>query len=540
MYRLLLVDDEPPIAEGLAEVIELAGLPLKEIKFFFSARKALEEFQKEPFDLIIADIRMPEMTGLEFIEQAKQQYPLVKVIFLTGFSDFQYARRALQLGAANYLLKPADDEELLDNVREAIQQLDQHYESMLALEGARKQAKEALPVMQAELFRQMLQEGELTSNWRREKFAQHDIALDPEKGVQTLIVRVDDYGRKFDRGDLLLIQFAVQNMVQELLDYKYSFFPFSYEEQSFVYLIQSEPAEPDDGQSAKLFMKERLSSAQQTLERVLGVSLSIAIGPDPVPWEQWAATFRFLQSSLRLNQNANVLVVPYEGMESRSVQYGPLNELLSEVTAALQTRSEPRFLACLDRAFGGKESAKLVSPEESVLGYLGITHAITNLLVLYNLIASLDSITLEKLSHFSSHRDMYERKQFLLQLFHLITRQMNRIRENPSEILIEQVKRYIEEHMGEDLSLNVLAKLKFVSPSYLSRLFHQLTGEQLTAYITRVRITEAKQLLVDPRYRIQDIADKLGYQSANYFSKVFRKAVGISPQDYRTSSLSSM
>jgi two-component system response regulator YesN len=535
MYRLLIVDDEPPIAEGLADMLQQAGLPLKEIKFYFSARKALEEFHKSPFELILADIRMPEMTGLAFIEEVRRYYPYVRVIFLTGFSDFDYARKAIQLGASNYLLKPAEDEEVVDSLRAAISELDTQMEAMLALEQAKKQAKQALPAVQTELFRQLLQQGaELSVARLQEQFRSGGVPLYAAKAVQTLIVRVDEYGRRFDRGDLLLIQFAVQNMVQDLLEQRFRFLPVNLEEYSFVYLIQPDG---EEGEPDREYMRARLSDAQQTIERVLGVSLSMAIGPEFVPWEQWPGMYRYLHSSLKLNQNTNVLFVPYEGMEARPVPYGQLNELMNEVTAALQARSEERFAASLDAAFGA-QSGGAASPEESVLRYLGITHALSNLLLLYNLSERLDPLTLDKLSHYSSHRDMEERKGFLLQLFRYIADKMSRIRENPSELLIEQVKQYIEEHLHEDLSLNLLARQKYVSPSYLSRLFHQLTGEQMTAYITRRKMEQAKLLLQDHRYRVQDVADKLGYQSANYFSKVFRKAVGISPQDFRASSLS--
>lgn len=123
MCRLLIVDDEMMITDGIEKALSESCLHFSEICKAYSATQALEKFRACPFDLVISDIRMPEMDGLEMTEEMKRLNPKLIAIFLTGFQDFEYARQALRLGARDYLLKPVPDEQLIDSVKRAMNTL---------------------------------------------------------------------------------------------------------------------------------------------------------------------------------------------------------------------------------------------------------------------------------------------------------------------------------------------------------------------------------------------------------------------------------
>lgn len=532
MYRLLIIDDEPAIAEGLAEMIAEQELPLREISYSFSAKEAFRKFDQEPFDLVLADIRMPEMDGLQLVQRLKERWRHTAVIFLTGFSDFEYARRALQLGALNYLLKPADDEEVVENLRGAIAQIDQAYHVMLSLGEAERLSRQAIPLMQDKWWWRVLH-GEVDVRTLSDAaFREKKIPLSLALPVWTLILRIDDFGKRFHKEDEFLLLFAVQNMVQELMAGQYRVESFRFEGW-FVLLLQAEAQEQSREQ-----WSERVSIAHETVQRVLGITFSMVLTPEPSTWGKWPDAFWHAESALRLCAFSSTLLVTPERDKGTAIHYQLLHKLTQELAEALKTRDVKRFEQCLDSAFA-INGLELPSPEQLAIHYIAIANQLSQFMLLYNLQNQLDSQTADRLGNFKSHRDVSSMKSFLVQLFHHISNKMVAVRENPSDLLIAQIRAYIHQHLEEDLSLNALAKMKYVSPSYLSRLFHQITGEQLMSYITRVRMEEAKKLLLDERYRIQDISEKLGFQSANYFSKVFRKTVGISPQDFRSSSLAS-
>ena len=128
MYSLLIIDDEPPIADGLAEMLIAYDLPLKEIKVSYSSIEAMRLFEKKQFDIVLTDIRMPEIDGLEMFGLMRNISSDTKVIFLTGYADFEFAQKAIKLVAADFLVKPVEDDTVVDSINKAITQLDREFD----------------------------------------------------------------------------------------------------------------------------------------------------------------------------------------------------------------------------------------------------------------------------------------------------------------------------------------------------------------------------------------------------------------------------
>lgn len=124
MYSLMIVDDEEIIRNGIRDAVSASALPLKSVRIAPSAREALEMLGAAPCDIILTDIRMPDMDGLEMVEKAKEIWPETRVIFLTGYQDFEYARKALRLNSDDFLLKPVPDEKLIEVIGNVISRLD--------------------------------------------------------------------------------------------------------------------------------------------------------------------------------------------------------------------------------------------------------------------------------------------------------------------------------------------------------------------------------------------------------------------------------
>ena len=124
MYSLLIVDDEEIILNGIKDAVSSSALPLKSVRTASSAKDALKMLMKDPCDIIVSDIRMPDMDGLEMAEQAKRIWPETRIIFLTGYQDFEYVRKALRLNSDDYLLKPVSDEKLTEVIGNVISKLD--------------------------------------------------------------------------------------------------------------------------------------------------------------------------------------------------------------------------------------------------------------------------------------------------------------------------------------------------------------------------------------------------------------------------------
>ncbi|MDI4647024.1 response regulator [Cohnella hashimotonis] len=312
MYKLLIVDDEPSIVEGLAQMIASRDLPLKEIRFAYSAVEAQQLMIRSSYDIVLADIRMPRISGLDWIESVKKAGWLCKVIFLTGYSDFEYTKRALQLGVSDYLLKPADDDEVIASLRKAIGELDRRLDEMMSIE----KAKQKLQLSNSELKNQIILDylnhpRSQTGEALQATIRLLDIPFDGERPVDLILMRIDDWGHRFTVNDGSLIRFAVMNMAEELVNHAFAAAAFRMDQRMSGMLLQS--AEAPGGENARIAYI--MESVQNTIFRLLGVSISIVFRSVDLPWGDLGTYFRLMRDDLDRRQSRGLLIDLADGQE---------------------------------------------------------------------------------------------------------------------------------------------------------------------------------------------------------------------------------
>lgn len=533
MYRLLIMDDEPIIVEGLAEVLHPCDLPLKEIRIAYSAPEALRLFQDSAFDIVLADIRMPEMDGLAFFERIKKMHANCKVVYLTGYSDFEYAQRAMKLGASDYLLKPADDDELVASLRTVIGQLDLELKERMTLEHSANKLRSYLPVLQTDWLRGLLDERKaLSPDKLANQFKSLSLPFQVNHDIYMLLIRIDEWNEKFEQRDDRLIDFAVRNMVNEMLQISCSLFSFPVEVGVMAITLQIEA--DAEAQQAIEALKTRIVEVQDTIYRVLGVIISLALLTHATSWPRWSIDMHLLITRMKLTLSKGALLMNETDKERmKPPENIGLQDLIQDLNRGVQSRDMSLFAHCLDRyipeSFRDKNSQ---SPMLAIV-YISISNWMVNTIFQYNLNYLLDTGFIEKLANFYKHRSVDEIRSFLLSTFGMMLEKIAIYEQNPSGVLIDHLKTYIAEHLGEDLSLNRLAQHVHMNPSYLSRVFSQHTNEQLIPFITKLKMEQAQSMLLGGQMKIGEIAKRLGYDNPNYFAKLFRKSTGKSPQDYR-------
>lgn len=194
MYQIMIVDDEQYILEGIKEVIEQADLPFNEVRIVSSSKEALRLFRNNPYDIILTDISMPEMDGLQFIEETRKIWKDTVVIFLTGYQYFSYAKKAIQLGGVEYLLKPVSDEELLDVLRREIKNLDDcWYQRFFTKnrDSSNDQLKKEQQLLLEKWFHTCIKNNGCSPDLLQNKFMECKIPLSLEKENSLILV---DYG----------------------------------------------------------------------------------------------------------------------------------------------------------------------------------------------------------------------------------------------------------------------------------------------------------------------------------------------------------
>ncbi|MBB6671298.1 response regulator [Cohnella nanjingensis] len=559
MYNLLIIDDEPRIVNGLYE--QFLDWRSEELNAYraYSAFEALTILAGTKMDIVLTDIQMPGMSGIELQQKIHERWPRCKVIFLTGYSDFEWIQSAMRNGGMDYILKVEGDEPILAAVGKAIDQLKDERVSDSLLQTAKEQMQAAGPMLRKEYLAGLLQ-GELgAAAAHRDRFAELDIPLSAGARVLLAVGRVDRWPDGLQASDKSLLLYALRNISEEYLNtLRVISFPIS--PTRIVWLIQpavaSNSAGDDDAGDAggaegadwdacTAFVRGTMSDIQETCRTILKLPLSVAVSSASCPWSLAAAQYMRLEQLLQrgFGQDAELLLsdpardAPSPESDGLTKQDVALRlKAVKQLEALLLGGQKEEFFALYDDI---ADSARALLPFPAYHPFLvELEYAFASLFLSYMnqwglfeaVSASMDAGTLLRRGAFVSWAETEDYYRGLsVRLFELRAgEQQDRTRK-----ILNAVNQYIEQHLSEDLSLDRLADHVYLHPTYLSRLYRQMTGIRLSDHIKALRLKKAKELLASPRLKIHEVSASVGFESAHYFTKVFKKELHMTPQEYR-------
>lgn len=498
MYRVLLVDDEPIVLESLSSIIPWKDLDLELIGTSLNGMDAFNRICDDYPDIVITDIRMPILDGLELIEKAKKLDADIDFIVLSGYDDFSFAQTAMQFGVRYYHLKPVRKEELISTLHKMTAELNRRKTSLLEQERAFVERLK-LPLQKCFLH---------------DAFSHADFPLDLIRRYSQLF--------QFPKGDIALCvcTFLEPECLSHFLTDFFSLlkrqaltvlWPAFYVTNSFVFLY------PVSAPRVREIFRQFIQSRQYPSQSV-ELECQFFTFPDAVAaLRETVHKVSRYRTVILINENqkpepfTNALYATDMGigkrlLENMSSEY-KADRLLQEAFDSI-TDVENAILLCIQLLF----SSPLFSERE------------------------FDYYTLQRLFRSSSVEEVRNMATSLLsgQLPSQIAR------EAPQKAtLIPRVKSYVEAHLdSETLSLKWLAENQFfISVGYLSKQFLLEEGEHFSSYLTRQRMELARKLMRTYRdYNIQDIAQQVGFRSnPRYFSQVFKKYTGMTPNEYRLS-----
>ncbi|MWV46951.1 response regulator [Paenibacillus sp. HJL G12] len=543
MRRLLIVDDLPIIVDGLLELFQATEHLELEVLKAYSGEEALQVMRRTSVDIVISDIKMPGLEGIELLQVIQTDWPSCKVIFLTGYNDFQYIRSAMACGGFDYILKVESDEKIILSVERAIAKLDEEGGQLKMLERANKRMREALPLLQKEYLWELLQGKQEAAHHLARHLEELGIPLQADRQVLLLLGRVDTWKESFTPLDKTLLLYGVQNIAEEYAGAGMQCYSCVYDGSRIVWLLQPretgvlEAAAWKEGYS---HISAMLENIQQTCMRLLRVSVSFALGSEPTDWAAISERFHMLKycfiygnglSPAVIVTDSDLLKLQESGAETNDYCYHTRLQLLQQ---------------CLENNHR-EEFNKL---------YLHLTgiwtlnsQAYGRKMELYH---SMASIFLSCIDQHESFRQTVHEKFDIALLYHkeetipwpdvkqyfwsmadcFFTRQAAEGGQVPAD-LVKKVHRFIEEHLAHDISLIAIADHIGLNPSYFSRLYKQLTGMGLSDYINDYRNLKAKEWLLNSPMKVNEIAAALGYNSALAFIRFFKKQNQATPQEYR-------
>lgn len=551
MYRLLIVDNERHVVDGLFELFTNETRLNVEVYRAYHPEEALNWLGRTKMDIVLSDIRMPGMDGLQLQKLIVKQWPLCKVIFLTGYSDFDYIQDAMRHGACQYLLKTEGDEVLLEVVEQTIAAIEKELQMGSMVNKAKQQLKQALPMLQRDYLLDILEGNMAVTTALPEQFRNLEMSLDSHNRVLTLIGRVDEWDQHYSSYDRAPLLFAIQNIVEECLSPSCCVVTLVYERAKFIWLIQpstaqqntAKPVSEEEWKHTSRFIHGTLEFVQRTCKSLLKLSISITVANKAVEWSQAGHKFEQLKlfSSHGLGMGTELLLFEPE-QENQVALYSDQWEYRSRM-GAKRIELLAEYLENGQRYQFFLEYPKMMNithlhPKAPESFKQEIKYSFSLMFIRYlnkwNLWNELGQwVDLNRLTHMGHHEAWNETSDYYVELAEQIFKQKRAGHEQQEKDVVKQIQRYVQANIAGDLSLTRIGEVVGHSSAYVSRLYKNNTGMNISDYINELKINKAKEMLVESSFKIQDISKLLGFDNDRYFYRYFKKAMSVTPQEYR-------
>ncbi|MCB8983518.1 MAG: response regulator [Ardenticatenaceae bacterium] len=520
-YKVFLVEDEIVAREGIRDNVDWKAAGFEFCGEAPDGEIALPLIEKVQPDVIITDIKMPFMDGLQLSKVIREQMPWVKIIILSGHDEFEYAQAAIKLGVTEYLLKPINSAEIRNVLQAVAVALDQESEERETLKQLQTQIKDILSLQRERLLLQLVVGG-VSSSEAIEQCRQIGLDIIAQHYLVILIkVHLYEESGRVDVAQYHEVQQLVANLVNM---HSGAFFTQKSVEELLVVMNGEDPEElRQDGQ----FLANLI---QQDIEAGMGCAVSVGVGS-----VQQRLTDIFLSFAAALT------AVNKSHPAIRDAELSPHN--LANMLELDQTAVEQYLKSGLMSEFDSFFEEQLQPVSEASLHSNLIKHYffVDVILTAVQFITDLggeprDVIpAMDNIEGFLVNiQTIAQIKQSLYDLFAATLTFRNNQAQYEKTKLIFQAKDFIDAHYTDpNLLLNEVAATVNLSPSHFSVVFGRETGESFKDYLTRIRIERAKELLRTTNMKCSEVAYQSGYNDPHYFSYVFRKNTGLPPQQFR-------
>ena len=519
MYELLVIDDEQYAVDGILRAIDWSSVGIANVHGVNSVQEAKEAMYRRPADVIICDIEMPGESGVDFLEWLKAEKFRSKLIFLTGYSRFEYAQKSVGLGASEFLIKPVDHTVLKNTVEQVLcryrdeQTLNRRAE---AFEKYRELWESQKPALVNRLWLDLLEKPLMSASpdTIREKMELYEVDLYDDR-LSMALMR-SEWNDPSDSKQASVMMYGLCNIAQELL----------LPDNGIVIKI-------DDDYCVVLFYNpcdcsmERIEEFIETVTSHLDCEIECYLSEN-IPFLRLNSAYTELKNleARRLFSDKPIVTQTPGRRSDATVTFPPL-EILSAYVEAGRKDSLEAVIDGFLREISGSHAP--LRDSLRVLYYRIISVAAT---ALHQRGEGPDPRRDSLLLDESVCNTVRSFRSWVSTLIDVVVPTYPQLE---TSSLIHAVKDYIQQNLSRDLTRESIANEVYLNPSYLSRLFHKETGERLTDYIMRFRIHRAKQLLEQPDGKVTSIAHAVGYNNDSYFIKVFKSATGLTPHEYRKS-----
>lgn len=533
MLRIILVDDEFYFREALKITVHWEQLGFEICGEAKNGKDALEKIEALKPDVALVDINMPIMDGLEFSQVVKERELNIKIVILTGYSEFNYAKEAVHLGVKNYILKPIDENELANTLLQIKEIIESEKNIKIEIEKLREQVKDSLPILKDKLLNNLIQ-GNSIINMEKvvSEFKYLDVKILSEY-YQVSIIELDcEDNTDYFQEDRHLLEFAVSNIVYEVLKDSFKIEVFNDNFQRICVLTEYNKNEDDLHSN----LETKFDQIRDLVKLYLKTTITIGIGNLKCYMHDISVSYKEALVALK---NRTILgddkVILYTSVSEKS-----LSTNIYSMEHRAQLLMDMR-MANVDHA------SKLITEIFEEARIRKINHQILDVICI-EMISTCFEFSAETghdfidifgvnkiniLDKLQSKQTLEEIQNWIKDIFTAVINYVEKNKMSKSSKIVEKVKNYININYKDDgLNINELAKHLYINYGHLCYLFKKQTDSTINEYITEYRLKKAKEFFNLGNHLVLDVANKVGYADANYFGKCFKKYYGISPSKY--------
>ena len=533
MFNLLIVDDEIEILEWLKELFEY-DCPLElEVHTAGSGRKAIELLNQVKCDVVLTDIKMPGMDGMELYRHIKENWPRSRVVFLTGYRDHETLYEAAQNKEVRYLLKTEGDQKIMDTVLDAFREIQEEKQELALKEQRGVLFKKARYWLQKEYLEKLVL-GADAGEPKQDQLDELEIPVRLEYPLLVFLGRMDSgQGAAALEKQESVIE-VIKEAMPGILRLMVCVLEYSY----LLVLIQ--PKMLDEYVDWKRIFRISSGALEDALEisrKRPGLKLCFCVYREAVKFGELGEKYHMLKNGLITilkEEEPGILILGEERLPDTRVDCKAGLIKLPQLESSLEQGSREASLTLLKEI----TLPLLCDVSRHDIGALELYY---NISMVYLKIISINHLEgkipfrmgLYKLTSADSFGSWQEAVNYLSELTAVMFELMGEDNSYHRDQAIQKVEEYIRNNLGGDLTLTVLADVGGFNAAYLSRIFKQKYRCNLSEFIVRERMNLAKKLLVETNEKINRVGEKAGYPTPHSFTRVFKGSEGMSPVEYR-------
>lgn len=532
MIKLVIAEDSESEQNMLAKGIDYEDTGIMLVDVVGDGESALQAIKEKQPDIVMTDICMPARNGIEIAHELRVNFPHIKIIFITAFEDFEYAKAGLEYKVVDYITKPVDLKYMNTLLKQTASACIAEKNKKLEEEILHTQIANSLPLLKERFMKEWIFgiiRGDREYMLEKARIVGIDLSL---SYYTVMFVRIDNYANRnvsISESEKQVLDFRILESIGEIISSIEFAQKFVYTEGEYIIVLGSK------ADRFELDLEITALNIKKNIQFECGCSVTIGIGGCGSDITLASNICKKASEALHGKFFSDSQIIFYSDISSkRDEVFFEKDYYINQILNYIKTDDEAGLKVACDvmfdriRALDGLTGDYVKSILVHIMASIFITFLETNnkaeycgdeQISVYNRIFQAETIS--------------EARQYFWQVLSSICNTLALKMKKRNSKIIENIKKFVDEHYSEQIVVEDIAGNVFLSACYATTLFRKETGESINKYLSNVRMKKAMEYLKDEAARIAEVAQKVGYNNVTYFSSIYKNYTGLSPREYR-------